>query len=503
MRSWFNARRWLRQSLGGRLALVSFAWSLLAAVLITLWLSWADWREAEQQAQTQLEQVQSAYIPALTDALWTMDPQRLQSQLVALSKQPDLGLLELVDDSGKVTRIEPVSEHQLLAQRRYPLQMEIDGQQFALGHLLLSLDAGALKSRLWQAASTILLITFVALFLSSLLLLWLFQTWVASQLHQVANYARKLSADNLNAQLKLSRSTAHNDDEIGAIVTAFKGMQQRLAAELDRRNLVEEELKLHQEALEHKVMQRTTELASQTRQLELQSAQLQEQNLELNAFAHTVAHDLKHPVSAMIGMTTLLTKMTLPPAQQHVLLQQILQSAQKMNAMINSLLQLASLRSDADIEKTKVLVEQTVIDATASLQAMIKEHQPVIKIQGAFPAIHSHAQWLEEIWLNFISNAIKYGGRPAVIEIGATESAEQPNSWLFWVKDNGPGVPADKTDLLFQEFSRLDPGRLDSHGLGLSIVQRICNKLGGSCGYEALESGGSKFWFLLPTEPVS
>lgn len=503
MAKWLRARQWFRQNLGARLALVSFTWSILAAALITLWLSWSERQDSQRRAEMLLNQVQSAYIPALTDALWTLDPQRLQSQLAALGKLPDLGLLELTDETGQVSRIQPHEQYQLQAERYYPLKMEIGGQQFVLGKLRLVLDAQVLYSRIWQRAAVTLLTAFAALFVGSLLLLWLFHHWVSRQLRQLAQYARQVSADNLKAELPLSRSTMHTDDEIGAIVTAFNGMRQRLSAELDRRAQIEAELKLHQEALEHKVTERTLALASQTRQLELQSAQLRDQNLELNAFAHTVAHDLKHPVAALIGMTTLLTRMTLPEAQRQTLLQQILLSAQKMNTMINSLLQLASLRSAAEIQTVAVAIEHTIHEATNNLQAMINQYQPQIALQGPFPTIKSHAQWVEEIWLNFISNAIKYGGEPPLIEIGAAPADAQQHSWLFWVKDNGAGVPAEQAKLLFQEFSRLAPERPDSHGLGLSIVQRICHKLGGRCGYEALASGGSKFWFELPGNTLS
>lgn len=105
--------------------------------------------------------------------------------------------------------------------------------------------------------------------------------------------------------------------------------------------------------------------------------------------------------------------------------------------------------------------------------------------------------WIEEIWVNYITNAIQYGGSPPQIEIGATELA-QPSRVCFWVKDHGPGISLEDQKSLFVEFSQLKRISEYGHGLGLSIAQRIANRLGGEVGVESQIGQGSKFFFTLP-----
>ncbi|MCT6698631.1 sensor histidine kinase [Rheinheimera sp. 4Y26] len=500
MKNYLNIRQWLRQSIAARLAMVCFGWSLLVAGLVTLWLVLHEKKEALQHAEAELHKISQSYLPVLNDALWTLDPQRLQSQLDALRQFPELARIELTNDSGELTRIELRPLEQLLLERRYPLEIEIEGQRYPLGELHLMIDAASLNEQMWETAQAGLITSFSTLFFSSLLLLLLFQRWVSRQLHQLALYARQLNADNLSASPVWAGADFYADDEIGAIVEAFSGMQQRLGKELKHRALVEAELKSYQSELELMVEQRTAQLAAQTQRLGLQSQQLQEQNDDLNAFAHTVAHDLKHPLTSMIGVATLLTQTgdALSPAQQQNFLQQILQSSQKMNLMINALLQLAALRSDEEPEKTEVQVEHSIQEALQHLQPLLDENHSQVRLCGPFPKVLAQPQWLMEIWLNYLSNAVKYGGKPAQIEVGLDTLTDNSNCWRFWVRDHGSGVPAGQKDKLFVEFSRLHQMRSDSHGLGLSIVRRICQKLGGNCGYESTVGGGSTFWFTLP-----
>ena len=100
------------------------------------------------------------------------------------------------------------------------------------------------------------------------------------------------------------------------------------------------------------------------------------------------------------------------------------------------------------------------------------------------------------MWANYLSNAIKYGGAPAIITLGAGPA--EPGFVRFWVRDNGPGLSMDQQSQLFTPFTRLHTDRADGQGLGLSIVQRIIEKLGGSVGVESIPGQGSTFYFTLP-----
>jgi signal transduction histidine kinase len=235
--------------------------------------------------------------------------------------------------------------------------------------------------------------------------------------------------------------------------------------------------------------------------LQQRTAELIERNEELDAFAHTVAHDLKSPLGIVVGFAQVLEETTstgkaVPNNELVDYLQTIVRYGHKMSSIIDELLLLAIIRkADADM---KVLdLESTVTEAKQRLSHMIKEHQAEILLADTWPTAMGYAPWVEEVWVNYISNAIKYGGQPPHIELGAME---QPDGYVrLWVKDNGPGIPLEHQGRLFTPLTRLDQTRANGHGLGLSIVRRIVEKLNGQVGVESEVGQGSVFSFTLPS----
>jgi signal transduction histidine kinase len=168
---------------------------------------------------------------------------------------------------------------------------------------------------------------------------------------------------------------------------------------------------------------------------------------------------------------------------------------------------------------------QVIQDVERRLAQVAQETQAQIVKPAAWPEALGHAPWVEEVWANYLSNAMVYGGLPPRIELGAEElepivdpavlaggSDEQdlalpPGMVRFWVRDNGDGIDPEFHADLFLPFStrHSENGKNErrGHGLGLSIVKRIVEKLGGSVGVES--SGkpgeGSLFYFTLPAAP--
>ena len=97
-----------------------------------------------------------------------------------------------------------------------------------------------------------------------------------------------------------------------------------------------------------------------------------------------------------------------------------------------------------------------------------------------------------------MSNALKYGGRPPKVELGSEQ--REDGMVYFWVKYNGKGRSSEESSQLFVPFSRLGQVRVDGHGLGLSIVQRIINRLGGQVFVQSELGKGSCFGFALPAD---
>jgi len=221
---------------------------------------------------------------------------------------------------------------------------------------------------------------------------------------------------------------------------------------------------------------------------------------ELDAFSHTVAHDLKNPLSAVLGFAELLTAEGVELSQKDVResLEAIDQSARKMHSIIEELLLLAGVRK-AEVERQPVEMAAVVSGAVQRLSHMTAEYGPELVMPEQWPVALGYGPWLEEVWANYLSNAMKYGGKPPKVELGGEVVGEQAR---FWVKDDGPGLTPEQQARLFVPFTRLHQARATGQGLGLSIVRRIMEKLGGEAWVESEPGKGSKFGFTLPRDPA-
>lgn len=230
------------------------------------------------------------------------------------------------------------------------------------------------------------------------------------------------------------------------------------------------------------------------------SVKLEKRNMELNAFARTVAHDLKNPLTGIIGLNERLKEMCSGDTRHKesliTYLQLIGESGQKMLDIINALLLLARTSEQDEVKKQPLPMSHIVSQVIEKrLVYMIRDFQGQIRLPETWPTALGYAPWIEEVWANYLSNALKYGGRPPYLELGA--DTPDDGRIRFWVRDNGPGLSDEAQSKLFTPFMRLHQNCADGHGLGLSIVRQVIEKLGGEVGVESTEGEGSVFYFTL------
>ncbi|MCB9452679.1 MAG: PAS domain-containing protein [Anaerolineaceae bacterium] len=239
---------------------------------------------------------------------------------------------------------------------------------------------------------------------------------------------------------------------------------------------------------------------SERKRVEMEREQL---ITDLDAYAHTVAHDLKSPVAAIIGFVELLLEDMADNADSNTqqILSRIHRSSYKVNTIIDELLLLASIRNLAYVTLNPINVRDIAQEAVSRLERAIQESRAEVTCTDFWPTVMGYSPWVEEVWMNYISNAIKYGGNPPHIHLDAQM---MPSGMArFSVRDNGEGIPKPDQEKLFHQFERLDNVRVEGNGLGLSIVRRIAEKLGGEVGVESEVGKGSEFYFTLPAMPTA
>ncbi|MEP7157091.1 MAG: PAS domain S-box protein [Betaproteobacteria bacterium] len=235
--------------------------------------------------------------------------------------------------------------------------------------------------------------------------------------------------------------------------------------------------------LEERVLQRT---------LQLETA-----NQELEAFSYSVSHDLRAPLRAMDGYSEVLATDYGPalPSDAQRLLGVIRRNALQMGQLIDDLLRFSKIGRDSlamsDIDTNK-LVEASIGD----LQALYPNRRDHIHVQK-LPHSYADPALLKQVWVNLLSNALKYTGKCGEprIDVGAQE---QESKTVFFVRDNGAGFEAQYAHKLFGVFQRLHTNdEFTGTGVGLAIVKRIIQRHGGDIWAESEVGKGAIFFFTL------
>ncbi|NDJ54305.1 MAG: hybrid sensor histidine kinase/response regulator [Chloroflexi bacterium] len=227
--------------------------------------------------------------------------------------------------------------------------------------------------------------------------------------------------------------------------------------------------------------------------------QLEARNAELDAYSYTVAHDLKTPLSVLTGYVELLRNEVEIGTEldgSHIgYLDFISRNTVKMTNIIDALLLLAGVRNKT-VEPDLVDMKKVIDEVLMRINEIAQSANAEIIVADDWPHSLGYGPWIEEVWINYVTNALKYGGTPPVVELGWTEQTD--GMFCFWVKDNGAGLTEKQQQQVFVDFQRLHKQRAEGHGLGLSIVRRIVEKLNGQVGIESAPGEGSRFTFTLP-----
>jgi PAS domain S-box-containing protein len=258
------------------------------------------------------------------------------------------------------------------------------------------------------------------------------------------------------------------------------------STDIHDQKMAEKEIRVLNAELEKRVRERTSEL--------------EKANEHLEEFSYSVSHDLRSPLRAMQGMAQAVWEDygARLDDQGRYFLKRIVLAASRMDQLIHDLLDYSRL-TRAKLKPEPVNLRDAVDEALDQLETSIDESKAVVQIEPSLPDVYAHRPLLVQALSNLVSNAVKYvapGVRPE-ISIRATQT---PNGARLWIEDNGIGIDPSHHEQIFRVFERLhNTDAYSGTGVGLAIVHKGIQRMGGKVGVESALGHGSKFWIELPT----
>jgi signal transduction histidine kinase len=298
-----------------------------------------------------------------------------------------------------------------------------------------------------------------------ILIAWFMSRTITRPLKQLTATASAMAEGDYSLPVQVNRR-----DEVGKLARAF--------------SIMKDHIQVAQVNLENKVQERT--------------AQLKASNKDLEAFSYSVSHDLRAPLRAIGGYAMILKEdygKTLDDEANRIT-DRIVVNAKMMGQLIDDLISFSQMGVKEVIHET---VDMKKIAETC--MAELLHHETPNKYQvhiNPLPPCHGDVNLIKQVWMNMISNAIKYSSKKPVpcIEIGCTEGI---NMHTYFIRDNGIGFDMKYAHKLFGVFQRLhSQNDFAGTGIGLAFVKRIINKHEGVITGESAPGEGAVFYFTLP-----
>ncbi len=239
-------------------------------------------------------------------------------------------------------------------------------------------------------------------------------------------------------------------------------------------------------------------LKQQKAAIEDKNRELEEKNQEMEAWAQIVLRDLKKPMVRQSSFLSMLVKELGDFSNQEPMkfVREIQESTLQMSEIIDDIILLTNVRSQQIVMEAPNM-NSIIAQKRREMSSIIEKYQGQIDIVTKLPIVWTYPAWIEKVWEIYIANALKHGGRPPIIQLGANPEGDYIR---FWVQDNGIALSKEEKAQLFLPINEVSKLKItkEGYGLKLSIVRLIVEKCGGTVGVESYPGKGNRFYFTLP-----
>ncbi|MBN1901096.1 HAMP domain-containing protein, partial [Candidatus Sumerlaeota bacterium] len=296
---------------------------------------------------------------------------------------------------------------------------------------------------------------------------------ISQPIHKIVKDVDKIAQGNLDHTI-----TVNTNNELKLLEQSINIMVDTIKDNMGK-------IRHYSENLEEIVQERTSKLEYANEQLEI--------------FAFSVTHDLRAPLNQIISLCQNLMENHKESLDEEgkTLLERIMNQSQRMDKLILDLLEYSRL-SRSELQLDSVNARDVIQEVISQRESQINEKNAEITIRGEIPSVLAHGPTLQQIISNLVSNALKYvepGLNPRIL----IHAEERKGRARIYVEDNGIGIEPEFQEKIFMLFERLhSENKYQGTGVGLAIVKKGIEKMGGRIGVESKPGKGSSFWIELP-----